>query len=147
MIKIDDFLIPISSEKECGEYLRYDFVYDQIIELRREDDAELSQGIWQIETKKANWPEVQRICSDLLLKKTKDLQIAMWLLESLTALYGFSGLNDGLMLVQALSERFWDNIYPPIDSVNKSTIRRMSPFYFFYRKNSRKNRVDSFNKS
>ncbi|MDR3186937.1 MAG: type VI secretion system protein TssA [Holosporaceae bacterium] len=134
MIKVEDFLLPVSPDGECGEYLRYDSVYDQIMELRREDDANLSQGIWQTEAKKANWPEVLRLCSELLLTRTKDLQIAMWLLESLTALYGFSGLNQGVTLVKSLSEKFWDNIYPTIDSANKSAVRRASPFYFFAEK-------------
>ncbi|MDR2067572.1 MAG: type VI secretion system protein TssA [Holosporaceae bacterium] len=134
MIKVEDFLLPITPDNKCGEYLRYDIVYDRIIELRREDDANLSQGIWQTEAKRANWPEVLRLCSDLLITRTKDLQIAMWLLESLTALYGFSGLNQGLLLVKSLSEMFWDGIYPPLDSVNKNAIRRASPFYFFTEK-------------
>ncbi|MDR1375795.1 MAG: type VI secretion system protein TssA [Holosporaceae bacterium] len=134
MIKIDDFLLPISPHNECGEYLRYDNVYDQIIELRREDDISLSQGIWQTNAKRANWLEVQHLCSDLLCTRTKDLQIAMWLLESLTALQGFSGLNQGLILVKSLCVKFWDGIYPPLDSENKSTICRAAPFYFFSEK-------------
>ncbi|MDR1561124.1 MAG: type VI secretion system ImpA family N-terminal domain-containing protein, partial [Holosporaceae bacterium] len=129
--KISKFLVPISLDNECGEYLKYDYIYDQIKEHRREDDSRLSQGVWQIEPKKANWEEVKRICSELLITKTKDLQIAMWLLEAMTVLDGFQGLNQGILLISLLCERFWDNIYPQIDLENKSVSHRFPPFYFF----------------
>ena len=44
-MNIADFLNPISDAEPCGKYLCYDHVYDQIKELRREDDPQLSQGI------------------------------------------------------------------------------------------------------
>ncbi|MDR1982983.1 MAG: type VI secretion system protein TssA [Holosporaceae bacterium] len=134
MINIDEFLAPISENNKCGEDLKYDFVYDQIKEFRREDDSRLSQGIWQTEPKKADWQEVCRICSNMLKTKTKDLQIAMWLLESLTVVEKFRGLNQGILLVLALCENFWDEIYPAIDKENSNFTARLSPFYFFAEK-------------
>ena len=84
MHNVEDYLSPISEEKPCGDNLRYDYVYDQIQEYRREDDSELSQGIWQTELKKANWGEVSKLCDGLLRTKTKDIQIAVWLTEAWT---------------------------------------------------------------
>lgn len=132
MINIDDFLLPISDEKPCGDNLRYDYVYDQIQEYRREDDSDLSQGIWKTELKKANWGEVYRLCSELLRTKTKDIQIAVWLTEALTMTDGFDGLNNGITLIKALCEKFWDNIYPKI--TNNDTTYRLSPFFFLIEK-------------
>ncbi|MDR0632353.1 MAG: type VI secretion system protein TssA [Holosporaceae bacterium] len=131
---IVELLSPISENNRCGEDLKYDFIYDKIKELRREDDIRLSQGIWQTEPKKANWSEVSRVCSNLLKAKTKDLQIAMWLLESWTVTEQFHGFNRGVSLLLALCENFWDDIYPSIDRENHSFTSRLSPFYFFAEK-------------
>ncbi|MDR1235765.1 MAG: type VI secretion system protein TssA [Holosporaceae bacterium] len=134
MIEISEFLLPISEENQCGENLKYDYAYDQIKELRREDDPGLSQGIWQTELKRADWSGVNRICTDLLKTKTKDFQIAVWLLESWTVTEKFRGLNHGILLLSALGEKFWDDIYPTIDFENHSFTSRLSPFYFFAEK-------------
>jgi type VI secretion system protein ImpA len=134
MKKIADLLFPISSTNECGKDLRYEHIYDQVKEHRREDDQSLSQGVWQTEHKKANWSEVERICLDLLGTKTKDLQIAMWLLEAWTRLDGFDGLNQGILLIKLMCEKFWDGMYPVIDWENRSFTHRLSPFYFFSEK-------------
>ena len=75
MVNIDELLDPISEENPCGEYLRYEPIYDEIQEYRREDDPQLSQGVWERDIKKANWPQLLITCEDLLKHKTKDLQI------------------------------------------------------------------------
>ncbi|MDR0968792.1 MAG: type VI secretion system protein TssA [Holosporaceae bacterium] len=133
MINIDELLSPISEDNICGEYLRYDLIYDQLRELRREDDPRLSQGIWQTELKKADWPEVERVCFYLLKTKTKDLQLAMWLLESLTVVHSFRGFNQGVLLLSALCEKFWDGVYPAIGE-NGALASRLAPFVFFAEK-------------
>lgn len=142
-IDINDFLQPIPNNEnekdvgECGKYLKYDYIYDQIKELRREDDPRLSQGVWLIEPKKADWNNVEKVCESTLKNKTKDLQIAAWWLEAETAMYGLAGLNQGIMLLHALCEKYWDNIWPAIDS-NGDVTARMAPFYFFAEKVSDK---------
>lgn len=132
MINISEFLDPISDTNPCGDNLRYDYVYDQIQEHRREDDKDLSQGIWQTSLKVANWPEVERICTNLLKTRTKDLQIAAWLTEALTMQYGFGGLNSGISLMMALSNKFWSNIFPMINGNDSGY--RLAPFFFLIEK-------------
>lgn len=124
---------PAPTSRECGIYLKYDYTYDQLRELRREDDPQLTQGVWLIEPKKAAWNDVEKLCESLLKNTTKDLQIAMWLLEAKTVMYGLPGLNQGLQLVHALCERFWEEIWPDIGSGGNMTAR-VSPFYFFAEK-------------
>jgi type VI secretion system protein ImpA len=51
----------------------------------------------------------------LLGEKSKDLEIAAYLIEALTRLKGFAGLRDGFRLVRELVERFWDGLYPTPD--------------------------------
>lgn len=106
------FAEPISANSPAGEYLRYDPVYDSIQEARKEDDASLEQGIWQTALKRADWGTAEYLCSDALLTRSKDLQIAAWLTEAWLAQHGFAGLRAGLQLIELLCETFWDTLYP-----------------------------------
>jgi type VI secretion system protein ImpA len=103
---------PISAEFPAGENLRYDAVYDQIREARREDDPVLERGVWQIALKKAEWPQVEKLCTEVLEKRSKDLQVAAWLLEAWLRLYGLPGLREGFRLLNALSQDFWETVHP-----------------------------------
>jgi type VI secretion system protein ImpA len=114
MPAIDELLIPIEGDNPSGANLRYDPVYDKIKEARRED-ADLAQGAWQTERKVADWPLVIRLSTEVLSKKSKDLQIAAWLTEAWVQKEGFGGLRDGLELVRRLVADFWDTVYPEIE--------------------------------
>jgi type VI secretion system protein ImpA len=134
MLDLEKLLEPISVDEKCGQYLKYEHIYDQIREHRREDDPRLTQGIWQTEPKKANWAEVKRLCEDVLITRSKDLQIAVWLLEALGETGGFHGLHQGLLLLHTLGERFWDNVHPQLDRKNGDAAARMAPIYFLAEK-------------
>lgn len=97
---------------ESGNYLRYEPIYDEIREARREDDTQLSQGVWQTEYKRANWIAVEFLCVEALTQQTRDLQLGLWLTEALTAMDGIHGLIRGLQLVHNMCERFWDTHHP-----------------------------------
>lgn len=114
VIDFDAFLAPISEESPAGESLRYSGIYDEIAEARRSEEA-LSQGDWQTDLKTADYRKVIELATDALTNKTKDLQIAAWLSESLVMQHGFVGLRDGLKLVAELQDRFWDTLHPEID--------------------------------
>lgn len=115
MINNEDYLHDISQDKPCGVYLKYDRVYDNIREAKREEDPRLPQGVWQTDIKKANWKVVIDLCTDVLKNKSKDLQIAAWLIEGYTSLQYWEGLYDGINLFCALCEKYWDNIYPELE--------------------------------
>ncbi len=110
----EDLLNPIPGANPSGESLRYAPVYDQIKEARREE-AEVAQGEWRSEIKKADWVQVVKLASDALSKKSKDLQIAAWLTEAVTRREGYGGLKAGLDLMRGLIESFWDTLYPEIE--------------------------------
>lgn len=107
----EDILTPIPGDNPSGANLYYDKVYDQIKDLRKEED-DLAQGDWAHERKTADWPKVIKLCSDALATKSKDLQLAAWLTEALLKREGFAGLKEGLDLIRALIEQFWDTLYP-----------------------------------
>jgi type VI secretion system ImpA family protein len=114
-IDIQELLQPIPGANPAGEPLRYQGTYDRIADARREDDPTLSQGIYKSSLKRADWATVEAICLEALTKRTKDLQIASWLLESWLHLYGFQGVTNGLQLLAGLCEEFWDHLYPSLE--------------------------------
>jgi type VI secretion system protein ImpA len=114
-IDLAELLQPIPGANPAGEPLRYQGTYDRIADARREDDPTLSQGIYKSTLKRADWTTAEAICIEALTKRTKDLQIASWLLEAWLHLYGFAGVTNGLNLLAGLCETFWDHLYPSLE--------------------------------
>ncbi|MGI8468507.1 MAG: type VI secretion system protein TssA [Pyrinomonadaceae bacterium] len=114
VIDLDALLRPVSEEKPAGENLQYSGLYDEIRAARRAD-LDVAQGQWQHELKTADYRRVIDSAVPALETQTKDLQIAAWLGESLTRIYGFDGLRDSLKLARGLQENFWETCFPEID--------------------------------
>jgi type VI secretion system protein ImpA len=112
-IDLVGILTPIEGDNPAGEDLRY-ILYDEIAEARRADDV-LERGDWRREIKSADWESVISLCSDALLNRTKDLQIAAWLTEALAVMQGFAGLLTGLMIMRGFLDNFWESVYPQIE--------------------------------
>jgi type VI secretion system protein ImpA len=109
-----DLLAPIPGDNPAGLYLRYEPLYEQIKEARREDD-DLPQGDWQTARKSADWALVIKLATDALANRTKDLQIAAWLTEAWLRREGFAGLRNGLQLLHDMLQQYWDTAYPGIE--------------------------------
>lgn len=114
MGSLKTLLAPIANDSPTGTNLYYDPIYDQIKEARREDDPTLSQGVWQIALKKADWAVVESLSCQTLISQTKDLQIAGWLTEAWTVMDQLDGMSKGISLIQQLSEAYWNHLYPEI---------------------------------
>ncbi len=115
-LEIEAILSPISPDQPSGSYLRYQKEYEEIEECRRRDDPNLPQGVWIHELKKADWARVSSLCLECLTDKSKDIQLGVWLLESLIYQHGFPGLTSGCIILEQLCEQFWESIYPPIQN-------------------------------
>lgn len=113
-INWDQLLAPIAPDDPCGVDLRYEPVYDHIRDLRRQEDPNVPQGVWQRERKQADWAAVASECLRVLETQSKDLQIAAWLLEAWLNLHGFQGAAEGFRVIHALCDRFWDDLHPRI---------------------------------
>ena len=112
-IDLVSILTPVGDDNPAGENLRY-VLFDEITEARRADDA-YDRGDWQRDIKNADWETVISLCSDALVNRTKDLQIAAWLAEGLTIMEGFEGLLTGLKVIRGFLENFWESVYPEIE--------------------------------
>ena len=120
---IGPLLLPVEAP-DAG--LRPNLTYKAIQEARREDNARLPQGVWVRDVKRANWPLVERLCSDALRTRAKDLQVACWLTEALIHRAGFAGLASGARLLDALCRGFWPVLQPPLDDGDIAP--RLAPF-------------------
>lgn len=115
MLDIEQLLTPISEAQPCGEDLSFSPELDAIANARRADDPTLEQGAWITTLKEADWKFVAKRCADLIEKRSKDLQLAVWLTEASARTLGLRGLSDSLLLIGALCERYWDHVYPQPD--------------------------------
>jgi type VI secretion system protein ImpA len=117
---IDQLLAPISADAPCGVDLRYEREFDQLRDLRREDDASLPTGVWQSTLKRANWPEVEKLTTALLLERSKDLMLSAWLGEAWLHLHALDGLPGSLALITGLCERFPEHLHPQAEEGDQS---------------------------
>ncbi|MCU1749095.1 type VI secretion system protein TssA [Pseudomonas sp. 6D_7.1_Bac1] len=117
---ITQLIEPISDEAPCGQDLRYEPEFDQLRELRREDDISLPTGVWQSSIKRAQWPEQARLATRLLLERSKDLMLSAWLGEAWLHLDGLEGLPGSLALVAGLCERYPEQLHPQAEEGDQS---------------------------
>jgi type VI secretion system protein ImpA len=109
----ENILAPIPGDNPGGVNLRYDPISEKIKEARREED-ELPTGEWVAERKVADHKVVIKLATEAISTKSKDLQIAAWLTESLLKAQGFVGFNDGITLMNGMVTTFWDHCYPQV---------------------------------
>lgn len=111
----ENLLAPLPENSGVGEYLRYDPLYDEIREARKAEDETLSQGIWQHDLKKADFITVEALCAEALEFRTKDIQVASWLVDAWISLDSVEGFGRGLVLCKEMVATYWSNIYPQED--------------------------------
>ncbi len=128
---IDAYTLPIPGPHPSGTDLRYTEVYDQIKEAKRSDDL-LDKGEWFTDPKTSDWRQTIEICSDALIQKSKDLQIAVWLTEALVHEHGFAGLAFGLRLISKLLTVYWNSLFPEIEDSDLGY--RAGPFTYLNEK-------------
>lgn len=121
----------ISAESPCGEDLRYDPAYDHIRELMRSEVNDLPVGIWERDLKRPDWDATGRFCEEILKTRSKDLQIAAWLCESLVQRSGLQGLVAGWEVFAGLLTTFWQEIHPRLEQTNAEL--RLTPIHWMNR--------------
>ncbi len=123
----EDLLTPIAGENPSGEDLYYDKVFSQIKEARKEDEEDLPEGDWErSQKKKADHRAVIKLAGEALAKKSKDLRLAGWLVESHLRIEGLSELKPGIELFQSIQEAFWHTLYPVIEEGDDLELRMIT---------------------
>ncbi|GIR48931.1 MAG: hypothetical protein CM15mP58_10280 [Burkholderiaceae bacterium] len=121
-----NLLEPIEKENPSGRWVRYENKYLAIVAEKNADDPNLPMGEWERPLKQTDWKRVTDIAENLLEKETKDLEICIFLIQGWTSLYGMSGLTCGLLLMYKLTEKYWDTLWPKIESSDSDA--RISPY-------------------
>src|SRR5688572_8311667 len=97
---------PVSDAAPCGTDLEnnYDPRWSQLNSLAA---GEKRDGV----TVPPKWTDVRDQALELA-KETRHLRLGVILTECAAHLNGLAGLRDGLALIRAWCETFWDNVYP-----------------------------------
>jgi type VI secretion system protein ImpA len=115
----------IPGDDPGGSDLRYDPVYDRIREFRREDDPRASRGIWTTKLKVADWSRTAELCAEVLERRSKDLQVACWLVEAVMARDGLRALPPALAMLGTLASRYWGVLWPRAQPDDEEDPREM----------------------
>jgi type VI secretion system protein ImpA len=123
----DDLLTPIAGENPSGPDLYYDPVFEQIKEARREDTDDLPSGGWDLANKKkADFRTANKLSGESVAKRSKDIRLTGWYIESSIRIDGFSVLAPSIELLRQMQETFWDTFYPLAEDGGDLEFRAMS---------------------
>lgn len=117
-IDLEKLLQEISADKLCGEDLEYDSAFGKL-ERSATGKAEQQIGDTIVEAEEPDWQKVLKQ-SITLTSRTKDLRILIYLIRAALHVEGYTGLRDGLVLLQGLLEKYWEPIYPLLDEEDNS---------------------------
>jgi type VI secretion system protein ImpA len=108
-----ELLKPISTQQPCGANLEYDPAY-LVLQARLQPKADVQYGEFKSKPEPPDWAEIERDCQHLLLHKSKDINILVWLTRARTHMAGARGLLEGLSALQAVLETFAEQVHPQI---------------------------------
>lgn len=123
--ELEQLLAPLPGDDPCGPSLRHTQLFTDVRLAREEDDPNLPMGQWERPLKRADWAQIAQLCGEALSQRTKDLQLAAWLLEAWTRQQGLAGLVRGVALVHGLVARYWEGLHPRIE--DDDTDARVAP--------------------
>lgn len=112
-IDVGTLLKEISPDAPTGSDLKHDPTFRDL-ELAATGKPEQRMGPSVIPAKEPDWPDVKDRAVDLL-RRTKDLRVAVQLTRSLLRTDGAPGLSQGIALIAGMLERYWDTVYPQLD--------------------------------
>jgi type VI secretion system protein ImpA len=110
---VESLLSPISEAQPSGDDLEYDPAFTALeAEARPKDEQQFGDTV--IAAVEPEWRVLIGSATDLL-KRSKDVRVAVLALRAATRTQGIAGFSLGLTLLLELLERFWDTIHPQLD--------------------------------
>lgn len=113
MLDMNELLAEVTEHPPCGPYLEYDPLYQELERIAG-GKAEQRLGDNVVPAEPPDWSELKQK-SLKLFSRTKDLRVAALLTRALVRTEGIAGLNEGLSLVHAMLERYWDDVHPRLE--------------------------------
>ena len=111
VLDIDDYLKPISGGNPAGEPPSPALMMK--LDALRKEPVPGDEGT---NDRPADWPEILRSAGTALQTQSKDLNLALRLLEALVKQKGIPGLRDGLKLLLRLLSECPDRLHPLLES-------------------------------
>ncbi len=107
LLDFASLIAPIPGADPAGQPLSFS-VRERLDKARLEPDPlEPSTA-----DRRADWKAIIDLSSDALANSSKDLLLAVRLVEALTRKHDFAGLRDGFKLLRLLVENCWDRLHP-----------------------------------
>ncbi len=126
MDDLEKFLKDIPGESApVGVFYKYLPEYDDIRSIRKQDEEFFPSSLKEGSNYNREWRKLCAICEDLLENKTKDFQIAIWLLEGWYYCHGIEGIIRGIKLLLLMIDKYWVYAYPPLED---DLEYRLAPF-------------------
>ena len=114
IVNLDALLEDATEAPPCGPNLEHDLLFFELEEAARaKPEQRIGDAVRPGEDPK--WPRVVEL-GEQLLRRSKDLRIAVLLTRALTRTEGIPGLAGGLGVVHGLLERHWDHVHPALET-------------------------------
>jgi type VI secretion system protein ImpA len=123
-LALEDYLKEIAPGSPCGENLEADSAFANLEqEVKGTPERQIGDSI--VPAKEPDWKKVRDFAFSLL-ERSRDIQVTMHLTCALVHTDGFSGLDNGLTLIQEFLRRYWDDVYPRQDSEDDYPLLRIN---------------------
>ncbi len=115
-------LEPISADAPCGEDLSYDPLYNDLaVAIEGTPENQFESG----SAKEPNWSEIRKL-SEGGLKRSKDLQMAVYYALALTKVSGVEGTAKAMDLLAGMVRKYWTDLFPNLDVDDPDPTQRVN---------------------
>jgi type VI secretion system protein ImpA len=112
-VNLGELLAPISAESPSGPNLEYDPDFSRL-ERTALGKPEQQMGSTVLAAEEPDWKVVSKE-AQAVLARTKDLRVAIHLAKALLRLGAVPGFSEGLAVLRALVDGYWDSVHPQLD--------------------------------
>lgn len=113
MISTEIYNEPINVENPTGSNVEYDEDYQKLLVMLQEK-PEQQFGDLIIEAQRPDWEKIHKICGEIILNKSKDLNVMSYYTQSSIACFGLKGLSGGLQIILNNLNTYWDDVHPKL---------------------------------
>lgn len=113
MIAAKKYIEVIGAESSAGINIEYDDDYLKLINMLQEK-PEQQFGDLIIEAQGPDWEKIHDLSGQILLTKSKDLNVMSFFTQSGIICHGLPDLSQGLELIYKNLQTFWQEMYPKL---------------------------------
>ena len=106
------FLAPVTTENSVGKLLRYEEVFEQIKDLRKNCGSLLENSKGNAQSLDHVASQLCEVCENVLSFKSKDFLVMVWWVEGLFLKNGPRGLVTGLRVFSSFIDTYWSTGFP-----------------------------------